>query len=331
MTRHQATVCATRTPLIAIAALLLGLAAPAIAEPMVTLAAREGELDILIDDQRVAQYIWQDADLPRPYFRQIAAPDGIQVSRNYPPDPVADQGNDDHATFHPGAWLAFGEAGGADFWRNKAMVRHITFLVPPRTGRGVGSFTVINAYDSIGETPKTLFTETCAYTIAAAKDGYIIVAESEFKPEDEAFAFGDQEEMGFGVRLATPLSVKHGGGMIRNSVGGEQEAGTWGKPADWCAGFGKIDGRWAGMSVMASPDNFRGSWFHSRDYGLIVANPFGKKAMTAPKDDAMKPDSTPVAADGTIKVGFGVYVFSVSGEADPDFAAMYQAYLNAGK
>lgn len=313
----------------ALLAVVATLAATAIAEPMVTLSVREGELDILIDQKRVAQYIWQDENLPRPYFRQITTPDGIQVSRNYPTDPVADKGNDDHATFHPGAWLAFGEAGGADFWRNKAVVRHLTFLAPPKTGKGSGTFTVINAYDTIGDDPKTLFTETCAYTVAAAKDGYVIIAESEFKPEDEAFTFGDQEEMGFGVRLATPISVKHGGGFIRNSAGGEQEAGTWGKNAQWCAGYNKLGERWAGMSVMASPDNFRESWFHSRDYGLIVANPFGKKAMTGPKDDAVAKDSTPVEKDGTFKIGFGVFVFSTEGE--PDLPGMYTAYLAARK
>jgi hypothetical protein len=188
---------------------------------------------------------------------------------------------------------------------------------------------VINAYDTIGENPKTLFTETCAYTITATKDGYVIIAESEFKPEDADFAFGDQEEMGFGVRLATPLSVKHGGGLIRNSAGGEQEAGTWSKSANWCAGYGKIGERWAGVSVIASPDNFRDAWFHSRDYGLIVANPFGKKAMTGPKDDTVAADSTLVEKDGTFKVGFGVYVFSSEGE--PDLPGMYTAYLAARK
>jgi hypothetical protein len=303
--------------------------APLIAQPMVTLTAHEGELDIAIDGRSVAEYVWQDDALPRPYFRQLTTPDGIQVSRNYPTDPVADKGNDDHATFHPGAWLAFGDAAGADFWRNKAVVRHLTFLAPPKTGKGSGSFTVINAYDTIGENPKTLFTETCAYTITATKDGYVIIAESEFKPEDADFAFGDQEEMGFGVRLATPLSVKHGGGLIRNSAGGEQEAGTWSKSANWCAGYGKIGERWAGVSVIASPDNFRDAWFHSRDYGLIVANPFGKKAMTGPKDDTVAADSTLVEKDGTFKVGFGVYVFSSEGE--PDLPGMYTAYLAARK
>ena len=90
--------------------------------------------------------------------------------------------------------------------------------------------------------------------------------------------------MGFGVRLNTPLTVEFGKGEIRNSEGGLNEEGTWGKQAKWCAASGVIDGRRAGVALMPDPANFRPSWFHSRDYGLIVANPFGKKAMTAPED-----------------------------------------------
>jgi hypothetical protein len=30
---------------------------------------------------------------------------------------------------------------------------------------------------------------------------------------------------------------------------------------------------------MASPINFRPSWWHNRDYGVFVANPFGRAAM----------------------------------------------------
>ena len=30
---------------------------------------------------------------------------------------------------------------------------------------------------------------------------------------------------------------------------------------------------------MAAPSNFRQSWWHNRDYGVFVANPFGRAAM----------------------------------------------------
>src|SRR5690606_3150074 len=90
--------------------------------------------------------------------------------------------------------------------------------------------------------------------------------------------FGDQEEMGVGSRMATAITEKSGG-EIRNSHGVRSARAVWGQPADWCDGSGKIDGRNCGVTLMAAPSNLRTSWWHTRDYGLMVANPFGRKAM----------------------------------------------------
>ena len=91
--------------------------------------------------------------------------------------------------------------------------------------------------------------------------------------------FGDQEEMGLGIRVHTGLTVK-AGGTIRDSEGRVDEKGIWGKTAKWCAyyrTFGKIH---RGVAIFPDPANFRPSWWHVRDYGLIVANPFGQNAFT---------------------------------------------------
>ena len=151
--------------------------------------------------------------------------------------------------------------------------------------------------------------------------------QSTFSSKKGDYAFGDQEEMGFGVRLATGLRVRGGNGAMRNSEGGINEAGTWGKSADWLAGYGTVDGQGVGMMVVADPANFRKSWFHSRDYGLIVVNPFGKKAMTGPNDDTVKNDSTLVKKGEKFIVGFGVYVFNYATNGEPAFDEMYADYL----
>lgn len=53
---------------------------------------------------------------------------------------------------------------------------------------------------------------------------------------------------------------------------------TWGQPAKWCdfSGSGPQAG---GILLMAGEKNFRESWWHNRDYGVFVANPFGREAM----------------------------------------------------
>ena len=54
---------------------------------------------------------------------------------------------------------------------------------------------------------------------------------------------------------------------------------TWGQPAEWCDYSGVIDSRPIGVTLLTDPASFRPSWWHNRDYGVFVANPFGRDAM----------------------------------------------------
>ncbi|MFM1919087.1 MAG: hypothetical protein RLZZ303_721 [Candidatus Hydrogenedentota bacterium] len=286
-----------------------------------------GRLSISLGQQRIATYVWDDAEISRPYFCNLKAPDGTRVTRRNPPDPVADAGNVDHATFHPGLWLSFGDLGGADFWRLKARVRHERFEVLPVVEGASLRFAVRNLYETRESPPRLLAEERCAYTITPAEDGYLIRSVSDIKASAPGVAFGDQEEMGFGIRLDTPLTVKQRRGIITASHGGRDEAGTWGKPASWCAAAGKADGRWTGVMLIPGPDNFRPSWFHTRDYGLLVANPFGRKSMTAPNDAQAPPERTPLPEAEPMTLEFMVRVFSVGEDGIPDYQAYHEEAL----
>lgn len=302
---------------------------PAASAPVLRVEKGVGQMAIYVGTQPIASYVWQDEEVPRPYFANLTTIDGIPVTRNHPPDPVQDKDNDDHATYHPGVWLAFGDISGVDFWRNKARVRHVRFSEDPQVEDGQLRFAVVDAWETTDSPARMVCESETTYTLRSVDTGYLLTADIRFKNKDHAFTFGDQEEMGFGVRLATPLTVRHGDGHIINSAGGQQEKGTWGKRADWCAGYGVQAGRRVGINVLTSPGNFRPSWFHSRDYGLIVANAFGKKAMTGPGDASLPADSTPVDAGDTLRLRFGVCVFSVPEKEQPDWAGMHQRYVDA--
>lgn len=293
----------------------------------VTFQRADGEIQILIGGAPFATYIYRDDAIPRPYFCNVMAPNGVQVTRPNPPDPVLNKGNDDHPEFHPGIWLAFGDIGGEDVWRNKGRVRHARFLTEPHGSAGTGAFTVENVYESGDTPPQTVCREVCTYTIHATDRGYFLVADSVFVAEDRDLSFGDQEEMGLGVRMATALTVKHGGGTIVNSQGGVNESGTWGKQSEWCSYYGTAEGQRVGITLMPDPTNFRVSWFHSRDYGLLVANPFAKKAMTAPDDGTVPPDTTRVPRGQHFRLLFGVLVFSGPEDSPFDGAADYTAFM----
>ena len=225
---------------------------------------------------------------------------------------------EDHPTFHPGIWLAFGDLSGADFWRNRARVRHVEFMREPQGRAGRGSFAVRNSYET---SAKAICTEECTIEILVRPKGTLLIWNSTFASADNDFYFGDQEEMGLGVRLATPLAVVNGG-EIRDSEGRKNEPQVWGKLADWCEYSGTVRGQQAGIVLMPGPQNFRRSWFHARDYGLLVANPFGRNAFTQGEKSRIV-----VNSDENLRLRFGVLIWDAASGERPDAADVYRDFL----
>ncbi|MCP4644784.1 MAG: hypothetical protein GY851_30360 [bacterium] len=269
-------------------------------EPTITVEGGCGELRIVVGDAAIARYCFQDPQIPRPYFCDIIASNGTQVTRNHPPVEGVDK--TDHPTYHPGIWLAFGDINGADFWRNKAHVRHDRFVAEPETAGNELTFAVENVYEA--EDGTEVCREQCTYRFVTTSLGYWMLQRSEFFSDDGEFVFGDQEEMGLGIRVATPLNVSKGG-RILNSHGHKNGGEAWGKTAAWCDYSGLVDGQRVGMCMVPHPDNFRPSWFHARDYGLLLANPFGRNAFTGGEKSAI-----PVAQGERLILRFGILIHS---------------------
>jgi len=224
--------------------------------------------------KHVADFVFRDDKIRRPYFANVHAPGGLPVTRRHPPIAGADA--TDHDTMHPGIWLGFADISGQDFWRNKGTIEHLRFIDKPKVADGHVQFATESRLLSADGA------EVCRLTgrwlLTSRPSGWLLIWDATFRSDDRDFTFGDQEEMGFGARLATPLTEK-AGGLIVNSHGQRTAAKTWGQPAAWCDYSGAVDGRRGGITLLAAPTNFRESWWHNRDYGVFVANPFGRAAM----------------------------------------------------
>lgn len=274
-------------------------------------------LIITHDSKPVAHFVFADTNILRPYFAHVHTPDGIQVTRNHPPvagvDPV------DHPTMHPGIWLAFGDLSGQDFWRNKATIRHDRFIETPTTRSN--QLTFVTSATLVSSNQTELAKLDSHFNIRSAQHGYLLSWKATVTPLTDDFTFGDQEEMGFGIRVATPLSEKNGG-AVKNSDGLTGAKNAWGKTATWCDYSGVLSNRLVGITVMPDPKNFRPSWFHSRDYGLIVANPFGQKAFT--KGD---PSNVPVKKGEFFTLGFAALIHSSPTNEPPDLNAAFETIM----
>lgn len=287
------------------------------AEPALFSVEKQSDRVVISRQGRpLATYVFRDDTIPRPYFRDVHSPRGIQVTRRHPP--VKGMDLDDHPTFHPGIWQAFGDLGGSDFWRNKGRVRQVRFAEEPMAKEQSAAFAVENAYEN-GDT--LIGTEFCRFSILDRPGGTLLLWDSTFRPAAGELVFGDQEEMGLGVRVATPLAVVKGG-AIRNSDGLINERNAWGKQADWCEYSGTIDGTRCGLVIMPDPSNFRRSWFHARDYGVLVANPFGRKAFT--KGEASR---ISVKRDDPLHLQYGILIFDNAPDKPADIPAAYRDFL----
>lgn len=281
----------------------------------VVFAEEPGKVRITIGGEPFATYVHQDPLIPRPYFVDVHAPGKVRATRNHPPIPGRDLV--DHDRLHPGIWLAFGDLDGADFWRNKARIEHVEFVAPPNGGAGMGSFAVKNRY---ADGDRIVCEEIARYAITVCPAGWLLVLESEFFCHERDFSFGDQEEMGLGMRVVTPISVKQGGRM-KNSDGLVDERRIWGKQADWCQYGGNTGEVYLNVVLMPDPRNFRRSWFHARDYGFFAANPFGQNAFT--KGETSK---VIVQAGETFRLGFGVFLGTTEKDRPMDGWKAYDEY-----
>ena len=289
------------------------------AEPVVSFVPRHGALAIRIGDVTVADYVYSDEKVPRPYFVDVKTTSGIQVTRRHPPkkgeDPV------DHEGLHTGIWLSFGDLSGCDYWRLKARTEHVRYLEPPAGGAGRGSFVVLNRYRTT-DGKGAVCEETCHYKISLVPNGYLIDMSSEFRPGDADLVFGDQEEMGLGVRMATSIAVDRGqGGQILDSAGRRNGKEVWGNTSEWCDYSGRRDDKWVGLTLLSAIDNVRPSWNHARDYGFLAVNPFGRNAFTK-----QEPSRIVVRQGETFRLRFGVVVHESKDESEYHPSDIYRGF-----
>ena len=289
------------------------------AEPAAGVVFKSGQdrVEISVGGRPFAVYVFADKKIQRPYFTAVKAPSGQQVTRHHPPRAGVD--STDHDTMHPGIHLAFGELGGSDFWRNRGRVVHDGFVEVPRGGASGGGFVVRNKYLAGS---RRVCQELCRHRVLIRPHGILLTYESRFSSASADFAFGDQEEMGLGVRVDRELRVKGGRGMITDSEGRKNEKAVWGHQALWCGYSGVKHGHHVGLVLMPHPKNFRKSWFHARDYGFLVANPFGRRAFTKGQPSRIR-----VGKGKVFRLRYGVLVHGTKADRPVDLKAAYSDYL----
>ncbi len=196
-------------------------------------------------------------------------------------------------------------------------------------GAGEGGFVARFVHADPKDPTTAICREDLRCDVRVTPEGTLLSWDSTFTGDRE-FAFGDQEEMGLGVRLATPLRAEQvskqglpaGHGEIVSADGKRNEADVWGTAPKWCDYRGKVDGQAAGVAILCHPANFRPSWFHVRDYGLMVANPFGRSSMK--QGDVSRVE---VKEGEQLRLRFGLLLHAAGSDLGMDPAGAYRDFL----
>ena len=143
------------------------------------------------------------------------------------------------------------------------------------------------------------------YDLGEAK---LIVLEIDLLASMGTIAFGDTKEGSMGIRINDALREKGGKGTLTNAEGKTTDKQVWGGKSAWCDYSGPLDGKMVGLTIFDDPANPPACW-HSRAYGLMSANPFGRSHSLFPavlgKNDLIK-----IPKGEHLKLRYGIYVHS---------------------
>ena len=139
--------------------------------------------------------------------------------------------------------------------------------------------------------------------------------------------------MGVRVPDSFRTAVKDGG-TITSADGKTVPPGTkgdlsvWGRPADWHDYSGKVGDKEAGIAVFDDAKNPHRAAWHTRDYGLMSANPFGRDKSGYPSQKG-KTDLVKLNKGEHLKLRYAIYTHTGDATAG-GVAEAYKAF-GAGK
>src|SRR5262249_13312468 len=150
-------------------------------------------------------------------------------------------------------------------------------------------------------------------TVRNLGDARFIVFEIDLHASVCPITFGDTKEGSMGVRVNDEfrLTAPKSDGVVTSSDGTSAKAPAkdnlpmWGKRADWHASSGSVNGTLVGIAIFDHPKNAQRAAWHTRAYGLLSANPFGRASFPGTKDEK---ELVNLAKDDHLKLRYGILV-----------------------
>src|SRR5436190_1969595 len=221
------------------------------------------EISFQRDGMELTRFHFDPAD-KRPFLYPMNGPAGRSLTRmGHPHDPVTH-------SHHNSLWLAHHDVNGVSFWGDggTAQIRCVR-VEQMEDGDDSASVTAVNSWNS---TNKVMLWEQRRMTVQSLpKNEWLLILDVRFDANSEPVTFGKTPFGLAAVRMAKSIGVNDGGGMIRNSEGGVNEAGVFWKRARWVDYSGAIASNSVeGITFLDHPSNpNHPSYFHVRNDGWM--------------------------------------------------------------
>jgi hypothetical protein len=244
------------------------------------------QIDVTIDGTPFTTFYF-GSNLNKPYLHPLRAADGTNMSRHWPIETDVAGESKDHP-HHQGVWLGEKYVNGVNYWENSKLgpgIGKITLdrIVSVKGGKTGVIEAVFNWVDPDGKT--VLREDRTMKFYSGTGQNRMFDFDAKLTAVNGPVNFGDTKEGTFAIRLNDKLTEKSKGGMMTNAEGATGMKNVWGKTSPWVDYSGTIDGKPVGVAILNSPSSFRyPTRWHSRDYGLFAANPFGEKEMATGKE-----------------------------------------------
>ena len=306
--------------------LLAGLVAlPALAaEPgPVKVTKSEKAVDFSIGDDLVTRY-HVGPEVAKPYLWPLNAPGGVPVTRGWPMQKGLPKETTDHVHQKSG-WFCHGDVvpeglelktrsadkhvKGVDFWSETPGHGTIACVEvsEPKVSGHQAAVKTRNEWKAPDGTK--VLDEERVVTVRNLGDARLVIFDIDLHASVCPITFGDTKEGSMGVRVNDEfrLNAPSSDGVVTSSDGAVARAPAkdnlpmWGKHADWHDYAGSVGGKVVGIAIFDDPKNAHRAAWHTRAYGLMAANPFGRASFPGGKGELVK-----LAKGEHLKLRYGI-------------------------
>ncbi len=261
----------------------------------------------------------------KPFFWPLNGPTGTPITRAWPMEKGQPNETTDHV-HQKSVWFCHGDVvpegmelknkvrgvAGVDFWAEGPGHGRIicTRVGSPTVSKKQGSVTTQNEWRTADG--QKILDETRTIQLHNLGAAQLFVLDIDLHASVVPITFEDTKEGSFGIRINDNLSEVNKkrvqrGGKLENAEGKVGMKNCWGFRSAWCDYSGPLDGKTVGLAILDDPANPYPAYWHSRDYGLMAANPFARSKSGFP---GMKGRTDPVklAKGEHLKLRYGLLI-----------------------